>query len=329
MRDIYRRLSALGIDAPFIRDRILPEWWSDSEASVPATRAMAEFAISRFLGIPIAALRDRTATLSLPALGPARLKLRKDVTRKKVVAGLALAQRTAHLIVALLQSRRTEQQLPAFARVKVADVRNWIRSRGRRVTLAALLDFAWAHGVVVLHLPGMPRGNRTFDGMACFVGNVPVVVLASARQGPPWIAFHLAHELGHLMLAHTTPGGESIVDAGLEGKSTDPQEREADNFAMQVLTGTTSPPVPSKSLKAPRLVSWAREVGDRTDIDPGTLSLIVGRLLNRLPAAQIALRMMALDVGAHAITSKALERALGDNLPEDLTRLLTAEADMP
>ena len=83
MKDIYERLKLLGIDAPFVRARILPDWWEDALATVPATRSIAEFAISRFFGIPIVSLRDPHAPLSLPTLPHAKLKLRQDATRKR------------------------------------------------------------------------------------------------------------------------------------------------------------------------------------------------------------------------------------------------------
>jgi NAD(P)-dependent dehydrogenase (short-subunit alcohol dehydrogenase family) len=48
---------------------------TDAQAEVPATRAVAEFAISRFLGIPIADLRDPTASLALRAPSHAKLNV--------------------------------------------------------------------------------------------------------------------------------------------------------------------------------------------------------------------------------------------------------------
>lgn len=326
MKDIYQRLKALGFDAPFIRARILPDWWEDEQAAVPATRAVAEFAISRFLGIPIADLRNPSATLVLPAPSHAKLKLRSDATREKVAPGLALADRAARLVVNLLAQGEGAARLPAFTGTRTASqVRQAILASGDAVTLGTLLEFAWSNGIAVVHLADVPKGSKSFDGMACFVGQVPVVVLASRRQSPPWVAFHLAHELGHLLLGHAQPGAGPVVDAGLDGTSDDRQEREADAFALEVLTGTRRPPLPGISLNGCRLAAWARRVGGEARINPGTLALVVGRLRGRLPAAQNALKELELDVGAQGMAAEALAQRLPDGMPEDLGRLLAPE----
>lgn len=326
MRDIYQRLKVLGFDAPFVRARILPDWWDDAQAAVPATRAVAEFAISRFLGIPIADLRDPSVTLKLPTLSHAKLKLRSDATREKVAPGLALADRAARLVVDLLVQVEGDLQLPAFTGTRTAaQVRQAILATNDNVTLRGLLELAWSNGIAVVHLADVPKGSKTFDGMACFVGKVPVVVLASRRQSPPWIAFHLAHELGHLLLGHAQPGAGPVVDAGLDGTSDDGQEREADAFAEEVLMGTRQPPLPASSLNGSRLAVWARNVGGRAGINPGTLALFVGRLRGRLPAAQNALKELDLDIGAQGMAAAALAAHLPDGVPEDLGRLLAPE----
>jgi len=46
MRDIYSRLKPLGFDSGFVRELLLPDWWDDELASVPANRAIAEATIS-------------------------------------------------------------------------------------------------------------------------------------------------------------------------------------------------------------------------------------------------------------------------------------------
>lgn len=330
MKDIYQRLKSLGVDAPFVRSRILPDWWDDAQAAVPATRAVAEFAISRFLGIPIADLRDPTASLALPAPSHAKLKLRSDATREKVAPGLALADRAARLLVDLLAQNEEGASLPAFTGTRTAaQVRQQILAAGDIVTLGTLLEFAWSNGIAVLHLADVPKGSKTFDGMACFVGQVPVVVLASRRQSPPWVAFHLAHELGHLLLGHARAGGGPVVDAGLDAgldaTHGDPQEREADVFALEVLTGSRKPTLPKSSLTGPNLAAWASRIGESEHIDPGTLSLVYGRERRRMPVAQLALKRLRLDAGAQGMAAEALAKRVPEGLPEDLSRLLAPE----
>lgn len=325
MKDIYQRLQALGFDAPFVRSRILPDWWDDGEATVPATRSIAEFAISRFLGIPIASLRDPKAELTLPALSHAKLKLRKNTRAEKVAPGLALAERAAHLVVGLLTEGDEEPTLPKFGGArKAADVREQILADAELVNMETLLEFAWSSGIIVLHLAEVPKGSKCFDGMACFVGQAPVIVLASRRKSPPWVAFHLAHELGHILLGHVTPGSKPLVDVGLEGETKDSHELEADRFALETLVGKR-PPQPAVSMNGSRLAAWAQRVGAEQQIDPGSLVLVVGQQRKRLPAAQNALKALGLDVGAHGAAAAALAKHFPHDLPDDLARILAPE----
>jgi hypothetical protein len=51
---LFQRLRPLGYDEKFIRRVVLPDWWEDSLAEVPANRALGEMAVSRHLGLPLA-----------------------------------------------------------------------------------------------------------------------------------------------------------------------------------------------------------------------------------------------------------------------------------
>ncbi len=47
MKDIYDRLSKLVVTRAFVKKYVLPDWWSDALAEVPANRAQAEMILSR------------------------------------------------------------------------------------------------------------------------------------------------------------------------------------------------------------------------------------------------------------------------------------------
>jgi len=313
MRDLYRRLRELGFDADFIRTRILPDWWDDSLASVPANRALAEAAVSRMLGFPIADLRKPDARLKLPATDHVRLKRRQDTTDKEVAPTILIAERAATAIV------RSLKGVPSFVgKLTAASVRERILQRRRLVDLESLLDFAWRHGVAVLHVSGMPSASKRFSGMALFCNSAPVVVLASRSDSPPWIAFHLAHELGHILLGHVGHGREGLADVDIDRTARDDQERESNAFACEVLTGNPNPsPGPVYGLTGERLVALARQEGLKSGTDPGALALIYGRNANRMGAAQKAIKLMGMDRGAHTAIARVLREYLHEE-PSDL-----------
>jgi hypothetical protein len=127
------------------------------------------------------------------------------------------------------------------------------------------------------------------------------------------------------LLGHARAGGGPVVDAGLDGASGDPLEREADAFALEVLTGSRKPALPRTSLDGENLAAWARRTGEIHRIDPGTLSLVYGRERDRMAVAQLALKRLRLDVGAQGLAADALAKRIPAGLPEDLGRLLAPE----
>lgn len=124
-------------------------------------------------------------------------------------------------------------------------------------------------------------------------GPRPVVALASRRDGPPWLAFHLAHELGHILLGHVVAGAEVLADGGLDKRSDDEYEQAADRFACEVLTGAPDGLhfKPTYGLRGRGLARLASEFvkQNRLPVDPGVLCLCYCRTADRWGVAQDAL----------------------------------------
>src|SRR5262249_8236740 len=113
-------------------------------------------------------------------------------------------------------------------------------------------DACWSHGIPVIGVSHLPKKSKRFDGVAMYCEERPVIVLASAKDGPPWLAFHLAHELGHIMRGHVKPGEAVFVDADLKAAVGGSTEVEADEFGLELLTSSpTGLAFHSSSLKAP------------------------------------------------------------------------------
>lgn len=320
MGDLYARLRTTGFDREFVRSVILPEWWEDSLADVPANRALAEDAIARHLGMSLADLSRPSAPLGLPSFSHVKFKRYKNRADETVAPALVVAQRAARIIVGAIPS------LPEF------DLRPWnpvavrqaILRHSRYVTLTSLTEFCWDQGIVVIHLAKTPRKSNLFDGLAMFCGARPVLVLGSRRDSPAWLAFHLAHELGHVLKQHVTPGSPPLADSDLTSASTDHQEKEADRAACEILTGMPAPRMPDLKLTAPRLALTVTQEAPERGVDPGVLALIYGRSNDRWGVAQGALKYLSLDSGGRdTITSALTKRLNPEDLSESSERFLT------
>ncbi len=312
MSDLYARLAATGFDREFIRSIVLPEWWEDSLAGIPANRALAEDAIARHLGMALEDLSRPSVPLRLPTLSHVKFKRHKNKADESVAPAILVAQRAARIIIDSIPS------LPRFeaGSLDPASVRQKILLQHRYVNLASLAELCWDHGIIVFHLARAPRKSKVFDGLAMFCGERPVLVLGSRRDSPAWLAFHLAHELSHVLKQHVTPGSPPLADSDLMSVSTDHQEREADRAACEILTGTPTPKMPDLKHTAPRLALAAVQAGPERGIDPGILALIYGRSNDRWGVAQNALKYLSLDTGAHDILRAAFLKRLD---PEDLS----------
>lgn len=332
MADIYRRLKSLGFESRFVRTVLLPDWWEDDAAAVPYNRALIETTISRHLGISPSLLRDPKAELVLPAMPPVRLKsATRDSSVARIRPSIQIALHVADLIC------RATPELPPFAAPKTAqEVRSDLLTRSVPVTLQSLVEWCWAHGISVAHLSRLPEapGYRKFDGIVAFVGQRPCILLAEKNDSPPMLAFHLAHELGHLLLGHVAPGSELLADDNLERIVTDDVEDAADAFASEILTGHATVEMNAVyGLTGDRLAQRARDVGRRLMIDPGVFTLMYGRSADRWPAATLALKKMGLHSGAKRTLHHELSSRLDLNLLTEADRsfleALTSPADMP
>jgi hypothetical protein len=154
-----------------------------------------------------------------------------------------------------------------------------------------------------------------------FCGQQPAVVLTSKRDSPPWLAYHLAHELGHIMLGHARVGQEPIVDGDGDPNDTDAEEQAADAFALEVLTGDPSPEFTAEyGLTAAVLADAAPRHGSKHRINPGTLALVYGYSASRMGVANGALKLLGLDAGGHRIVADQLQAHLDEDLPETVAQ---------
>lgn len=319
MGDLYARLSVAGFDRQFVREHVLPDWWDDSLASNPANRAIAELSIARMLGFDVSALRNPTEPLTLPLPQATRLKHARGANLAKIAPTMRVAERVVRNLTSSIGA-----QSPFTGKQAAGKIRETILSVASVVDLGSLLDFAWQAGVVVLRLAHRPAGTGRLHGIAMFCGHLPAIVLTENHDAPPWQAFRLAHELGHIFLGHVRPGEAPIPDSDLDFGDPgeldgDHQEAAANTFACELLTGEPDFPVhPSLNRGAVALAFWARDHGARDRIDPGTLLLVHTHAAtrqghDRYAATNTALKKLKQDTGAF----DAIDRRLAAHLTSD------------
>jgi hypothetical protein len=325
---LYARLAVAGFDGPLVR-ALLPEWWEDDLAAVPFNRAHAEGVVASHLPFTIAQLCDPSAPLALPEpAGGVCFKRNRGKDVARCYPSLYVARRAAELVAGNLGP-----SVPPFAgHLSAADIRADLLQTEGQVDLANLARFCWGAGVPVVPLARFPKGATKFDGVALYRGGRPVIVLASGRDGPPWLAFDLAHELGHVMHGHVRPTGGLHVDGDMKAVTEDAEEVAADRFAFELLAGSpdglTFPPV--FGMTAPKLAAAARRFAAAYGVHPGTVCLFYGRSAGRWGAAQAALTALNAGHGGRAVLAAEMGRRLdADELPASAARFLEAVCYTP
>ena len=314
MRDIYDRLKPQGFDAAFVRSCILPEWWEDKLAEVPANRQYAEAVISRQLGIEMSSLRDQNVPLKVRQSAHLKLKRRGGATDDDLKVARVLGERIARIAAATLDTP------PVLDDLTAASVREKILASGVKwVGFHELLDFCWSIGIPVVHLcRKLPAHSRKPDGMAAWPEERPVIIIASGKKHPAWHIFVIAHELGHIALGHLSQG-EVSIDSAVDLESTGREEAEANAFALELLSGhpdlSFSPP--ARRINAHELARIAISIGEKFHIDPGFLMLSYSRGQEFYPLAQAALKVLDPEANACRLYQRPYERLSIETMTED------------
>ena len=333
IKNLLKRLKKVGFKESFIRESVLPEWWDDELSRNPSGMAIAEISIARHLNVPIEAMRANDALLLPTFEGDYRLKKIKTTNVDDLLPAIGIAQSVAES----LATCGMDLVEPTFADLSASEIRQQILQTRQSVDLKGLLAWAWAHGIIVAHIK-LPTGIKKFTGIVLYVNTRPVILLGAAKDSPSWLAFHLAHELGHLLLAHVRPG-HPILDIEMGFRASDfidtpeqlKEEDAANSFAIEVLTGEPQLEFPAiYGLTAPKLATRARGLEQRKRVQAGTVALIYGHTANRMPVAQNALRELGLSSGGIEIITNFVAQFLPETLPESVVsvfRLIGIEQD--
>jgi hypothetical protein len=320
MADLYRRLRAVGLTKNKVQQFILPDWWDDQVATNPAGYAEGISFISRHLGLDLASLREPGRPIAFRDAGVCKFKKSKNATEEQLQLARSLATRVAHLVSAATMEPCAP--LPATA----AQMRSEILGQGQPwVSLANLVDYCWSLGVPVVHLTSFLK-TRQPDGLAVKVRGRPVVVLCKKVRVTAWLLFILAHELGHIVLGHIPDNG-ALIDEDVDSNEADAEEIEANNFAVELLTGEKDRRFHSSGRwpNAADLAKLAKELGRQHKTDPGHVVLNYAHTMGEgfFPVANAALGLLEPRREALGIVRQKLAEHLDwSRLPEDSSEFL-------
>lgn len=323
---LYETVGQLGLSRAQVR-KLLPAWWDPSVEKSPDGVAELALHLSRRLSVELQAL---TQGQLVPKGAVSRLayKHSTNVPESSLTAASFIAASLAQAVIGSVEAPYTG--LPTDP----AELRALARSfQGGMLGFDGLIGLCWSHGIPVIPLPHLPVGVRKMDGAALQVGDRPVIVLARKKSSRAWLSFILAHEMGHIARGHLRTGS-SIVDISLQEtteylseSSNDPQETEADEFALELLGGrevdkeVAAWPTNASSVE---LAVKARAASIRLQVEAGHFVLRNAFRTKRWPDAVIALRFLSEDINPEATLLGRLQQHLRlEMIAEDLQDMVT------
>lgn len=262
-----------------------PEWWSATAEGSPSAVAELKFSVARKLGLDPRSLSDDD--------GP-RFMWDDSAKYKNFKGGER--ERLAITSFGTSISRMLLGGVPNYAILQgynASSLRKLILSRQRFVRYQDLLALLWSVGVPVIHLRVHPLAAKRMCAMAVSINDRHAILLARDAKYPAATAFHVAHEIGHLLLGHITEGSavidmEDPVELAMEG---DEEEVAADRFALELLTGDPSFTVEKVgSGRSPRqLAQQVVSISEDRCVEPGTLALCYGYATKEWSTVQAAM----------------------------------------
>jgi hypothetical protein len=268
-----KRLRRFGLSSAAI-NAAWPAWWSEAADASPSATAELHFSIARKLGLDPRSLLDDEAEPRFVWNDEAKFK---NLLAETPLEQAAMASFAASIARVVLQAT-TATAIP-IGEVSAKGIRDSILARQPYVRLIDLLGLAWGIGIPVVHLRIFPLDAKRAAAMTTKVGDRYVVLLAKDSGYPAWLAYYLAHELGHIFCGHLSESSVMVdMEQGAHGAAKDSQEDECDRFALELLTGSPDLRVTSGTAQpgATQLARRVLESADSLRIEPGTLALCFG-----------------------------------------------------
>lgn len=320
IQSIYSALHRHGMSKKYLAS-LMPEWWSAEVEASPGAAQRAKLYLAKALSLQIRAFSEEPPRVAFDLPNEKRFKLSAKTSEDDVAVAVALAKSASRIALGSMSCSYSPP--PASA----AQIRDHILSSGASwVGLPQILDACWSNGIPVLHLASPLLGRKKMDGIAMSIKGRPSIVLSNVRKHG-FLLFHLAHELGHIALGHLSENG-AIVDDEIKKDESDagrnPQEIEADRFAIELLTGNADTRlILPRLIQARQLADTAIRFGKDRKIDPTHAVLNVAHNNNQVyPLCVSAVKEISGPTTDQEVVRGRVLSNLADGLDPDSEHLL-------
>lgn len=227
---LYEKLQKLGFSQDYVRKQGLPTWWDDECDQDNDVALEGAAHISRRLRLDLLSLLEAERTPEFKVAPHTKFKYHAQNKADIPDAAHQIASSVAATI-----AHATELEFKPIP-PNAQQVRAEILENHSQINLNSILDYCWSHGIAVVYFNNYPSNTRKITGLIQWHREQPVIVLSHSRKHPTWLAFHLAHELGHLAFSHVKKEDDfMLIDDEISHDPNDDEEMISNLFAVQLL----------------------------------------------------------------------------------------------
>lgn len=274
LRAFLNRVSALDARLAEGLSKLLPDWWDDSLNQSPSISQQVILGLAKFANLDLSTVMNPTE----------QLRFNESIRRYKHAANKSVEELQAATAVvdgmakiAATVAKNQYRGLPTAGEVRqeiLAQDKPW-------VDFQSLLEFSWSRGIPVLYMPEIPA-RKKMDAVAIKVSERPVIALTKKHKHASAMLFSLAHELGHIACGHLEDNSLLIDEKINEDDVDNPQEHEANVYAIELLNGRPDAAFHSNGwIRADVLASEALRIARQNQVDPGHVALNYAKTMSR------------------------------------------------
>ena len=284
MKPLYEKLKNLGYTKSYIK-KMLPDWWNDKLANTKAGYQQAAIILAQIFNVNYKSLLlKEEAFFEFPNHC---FKKQKNIETKNLDPATSVALSISKLIL-----KEFDRELKELSALTAQTIRNEILQNNPWVDFVSLVNYCWDIGIPVVFLKDMP--SPKMQGIALNLNKRPIIVLTNGKKHG-YLVFDLAHELGHIIKNHISDNS-LILDDKIDKYDTFEQEKEANEFALELLTGKDNTAFfSSKTLTAEELSNAALSYGREYQIDPMHVILNYAYSQRIMPMGQGAINYFVKD----------------------------------
>jgi len=313
---LMRRLSHAGFKNDFVRKAILPDWWDDTCADQSNLLPEIELRVARFLRASLESIKSPAIALTSPQYSNALLRHVRDIDRDRLAPAIHAALKIGEAVVRSLRDPALpSQEIPTDA----SAWREQLRPAEGPIRLHHVLHDLWARGVPVVPVEILP--SPSFQAIVSIVENRPVILLGYHHDEPGRVAFHLAHEAGHIAACDCAPG-QPVVDEADEVADDADIELRANRYAMRLLVGADHPPAIEESLDFKQLAKHSIEQERLTGTEASLIIFVWANRTRDYVKANMAAKALYRGSGARLLLRKHFDHHVDLDAASDSDRAL-------